>query len=74
MAKGDLEGVKDLAGGFEAGFVFDGFVLAVAVGFVADDGMSDVFEVDSDLVGASGVEEDFYVGRFCEALEDTVAG
>lgn len=68
VLEGELPGVEHEAGGGE--FVF------FPVDGIAEDGGSDVVEVDADLVGAAGVEVAADEGGFCREIggEDFVIG
>src|SRR5450631_3298851 len=69
MSDLDARGVEHLARGIEAVERS-----AAAVECVAPDGMSQMREMDTDLVGASGVEQTFDLGAVPALLKDAVIG
>jgi hypothetical protein len=60
--EGELARVQEDAGGEVAGDFGESFILPGAVGFIAEDGMAEVLEMDADLVGAAGVDLGLDVG------------
>lgn len=64
--------VKHLSLGFVAGEFPEVLVLTLGVDFVAGEREADVFEMDADLVSASGVKSDFDQSGFTEILDHLV--
>ncbi len=72
VREGEAEGMQHLAGRQVTHGFPESLVLAVAVGQVTQQGMSEVFEVDPDLMGAAGVESEFDKGGEPKSFEDAV--
>lgn len=70
----EFSGVEHLTGDEAAGGFAEAGVWLAAIEEVAGDGMSEMLEVDPDLMGATGVQFDFHMGRAAQAFEDAVRG
>ncbi len=74
VGEDEAKGVEHLARGAIAGEFFEALAGAASVGVIADEGVTDVLEVDADLVGAAGMEVGLDEGGVVEALKDAVGG
>src|SRR5690348_11339043 len=48
--------------------------LIAAIGFVVEEGMTDMLHVHPDLVGTAGFEDALYEGDIAEAFQDLIVG
>jgi hypothetical protein len=74
MLEGQAKGVEHLAWWPIAGDLGEVLVLAFAIGGVADEREAEMFKVNSDLMGATGMEDGLHERGVAEAFEESIAG
>jgi hypothetical protein len=74
MFEGKGVGVEHLALGVVLGLGSQPGVLFAAVDAVSHEGETEVLEMDADLVGSAGMQDDLDEGGAMQSLEDSVAG